>query len=781
MPTRVFQPNFSGGIIGEGMYARTDTSKYASGVKDAVNMLIRAQGGMANRPGFRIASGFDTSTPGNVQWLIPFALTNQSTVLLEFGLGGRVRIISNGEYVIDSSFTAKTVSAVDFASPARLQMASAPDAATYAVGDLVYLDDPNGDLTIGEQVLRVAAISGAFITFDTYDQLPLNMTAGSSLWGSLGAGTVLRKIYSFAHPYAAADVAFIRFAQDNLDMYLAHRGYAPRKLTFTSLTNWSLTTHSFAPAIAAPASLTLTPVPAAAQSLSYAVAALATETLEEGLPITASIANGSLSTGGRTTVSWPAVAGAVLYNVYRQTASGYGYIGTTDALTFSDTNITPDQSIRPKAARNPFGSAGNYPGVVTFIEQRLAFASTDSQPQLIEMSKVAAFTNFTVSYPSQADDGLRFRLRTRELNNIRSMVSGRALFVFSSSAEWVVLGNDTEGVLTPTSIVPRPESYFGSYDMEPLVVGDVAMFIEPDGSTIRDFLLTLNPNAAAQSRELTVLVRELFEGREITSWCHTTAPHRTVWVTLSDGSLLSLAYMSEHEIWGWTRHRLGGQAPFVYQVASAREGVSDRLYAVVGRFDPAANKEVVQTERLELRVDTSVTQAFFVDAGLTYDNDAETASIVSGLLHLRGQEVVALVDGDVVDNLVVNAAGVVNIGVEGNVIHVGLPYDSYLQTLPIDFETEAVGSMQGRFKAVGEVSINLKRSRGVQAGIRLDALNELVEWEPAMVGGPIPLSTKQVNMTVAGDWVRDATIFVVQRYPLPMTVLGIAPDWEPGE
>jgi hypothetical protein len=780
MVSRVFQPNFSGGILGEGMYARTDTSKYASGVKDAVNMVIRTQGGMVNRAGFRIASGFDTSGATSVQWLIPFTLTNQSTAFLELS-DNIARVIFEGKYVINSAFVAKTVTAVDYANPARLQMLSGADAATYAVGELVYLNDPAGDLAIGEQVLKVSAISGALITFQTYDGLTLNMTGGSTLWGTLGAGATLRKVYSFVHPYDEADVAFVRYAQDNLDMYLAHREYAPQKLTFTALDSWAIAPHSFTPATPLPASLTVTPVPAAAQALSYAVAALATDTLEEGLPRIAGIANGSLSTGGRTTLTWPAVAGAVLYNVYRQTPSGYGYIGTTDALTFSDTNITPDQSIRPKAARNPFGSATNYPGVVGFVEQRLALASTDAQPQLVEMSKIAAFTNFSVSYPSQADDGLRFRLRTRDLNNIRSMVSGRALFVFTSSAEWVITGNDTEGVLTPTSIVPRPESYFGSYDIEPLVVGDVAMFVEPDGATIRDFLLTLNPNATNQSRELTVLVKEMFEGREITSWCYTKAPDRTIWVTLSDGSLMSLAYMSEHEIWGWTRHQLGGQSPFVYQVASGREGVNDRLYAVVGRFDVAADKEVVQVERMELRFDNSAFTPFFVDAGLTYSDTEETASALSGLLHLRGQEVVALIDGDVIDGLTVNEAGVVFLGVEGNVVHVGLPYISYLQTLPIDFETEALGSMQGRFKAVGEVSINLKRSRGVQVGINLNALNELVEWEPSMVGGPIPLSTRQVNIAVEGDWVRDATIFVVQPYPLPMTVLGVAPDWEPGE
>jgi hypothetical protein len=780
MPTRVFQPNFSGGILGEGMYARTDTSKYSSGVKDAVNMLIRPQGGMVNRPGFEIASGFDTSGASKVQWLIPFTLTNQSTAMLEFA-PDRARVIFEGAYVLDSSFTAKAVSAVVYANPAKLTMVNGAAAATYAIGDLVYLSDPAGSLVIGEQVLRVKTISGADITFEAFDKNTLDMSAGAVGWGTLGAGATLAKVYSFAHPYAEEDIPFVRFSQDNLDMYLAHRKYPPQKLTFTALTSWAIAPHSFAPAVATPATLTPTPSPAASQSLSYAVAALAAETLEEGLPRITTIGNGSLSTGGKTNLAWSAVAGAALYNVYRQEAGGYGYIGTTDQLAFVDSNITPDQSVRPKTARNPFGSANNYPGVVSFVEQRLALASTNNQPQLIEMSKTAGFTNFAVSYPSQADDGLRFRLRTRELNDVRAMVSGRALFVFTSSAEWVVTGNDNEGVLTPSSIVPRPESYFGSYDIEPLVVGDVAMFVDPSGSTIRDFLLTLNPNAESQSRELTVLVEELFEGREITSWCYTSANDRTVWVTLSDGSLLSLCYMKEHDIWGWTRHVLGGVDPFVYQVASAREGVIDRLYAVVGREDAITEQEVVQVERMALRRDRNAFEPFFVDAGLTFRDDVEAATQLSGLLHLRGQTVVALADGDVVENLQVNEAGIVELGIAANWVHIGLPYSAYLQTLPVDFETEQLGSMQGRFKAVGEVAVNLKRSRGTKAGVRLGDLNELIEWDASMVNGPIPLQSRQVNMTVPGDWVRDATVYVVQDYPLPMTVLGVAPEWEPGE
>lgn len=778
MSTRVFQPNFSGGIIGADAYARTDTTKYAVGVKDAVNMLIRPQGGMQNRPGFQLASGYDTGSGGNNQWNIPFTLSNQTTAILEFSVG-RVHVIYDGAYVLNPAFTARAVTAVSTGAAAVLTMASGTDAAAYAAGELVYLDDPNGDHALGEQVLRVTEVFGATISFTIYDQTAVDTSAGPAVWGTLGAGAVLRKLYYFAHPYQLADVPFVRFAQDNLDMYLAHRGYAPRRLRFTSLASWALTLHSFAPAIAAPTALAAAPDTPAAESRTYRITAIADDTLEESLPAEITISN--YNPASQTSLAWTPPPGAVLFNIYRsQPGGGIGYIGTTNLNVFRDNNIFPDQSSRPPTLRTPFGNTNDNPGVVSFVEQRLAFGSTNNQPQLIEASKTQAFTNFGVSFPSQASDALRFRLRTQELNDIRAMVSGRALFVFTSTAEWVITGNDNEGVLTPTSIVPRPESYFGSYDIEPLVVGDQALFVEPSGSVIRDFLLTLNPNAAAQSRDLTILVRDLFEGFEVTSWCYTQSPDRTVWVTLSNGALLSLCYMAEHDIWGWTRHRIGGVSPHVYQVVAAREGVRDTLYATIGRVGPGG--EAVMVERLAPRIDANPFAAFFVDGGLTYNVPGAPTGEISGLLHLRGQPVIALVDGDVVVDLEVDEAGVVNLrGASGTFIHVGLPYRAFLETLNIDFETEGLGSMQGRYKAVAEVAVSLKLSRGVKAGVRQDALNELVEWEPYMVGGPMPLQTRQVNMTVDGDWMRDATVIVAQDYPLPMTVLGVAPTWEPGE
>lgn len=863
MPSRVFQPNFTGGVIGKDLYARSDTTKYTTGCKQAKNLLIRPQGGLQNRAGFRVASGFDTGTLSNVQWLMPFSITANVGVHLEFA-ENVFRVIYNGAYVLDTSFTAESIVDITTADPCQLEMSSPAAAANYSVGDLCYIDDPAGDHALGEQVVRIAGVSSEFLLVEFFDGAGIDTTTG--LWGSIGAGAVLEKVYSQTHPYALEDVPFIRKAQDNTEMYLTHRDYPVQRLEFLDFDDWTLAPFVFEPSIEPPAAVAAATITGATKAdpvvvtigaghafteyttvylssvggmtqlngnyyvvrnptattfelystggkavdgtsfgtytsggtaetfkirelssesgtvYEYVISALDAETLEESLQSEVLSINSNLNNTD-IVLNWPAVPEAGLYNIYRENKSGFSYIGTTASTVFTDNKITPDSAIQPTQARNPFPQANDYPKLVAFVEQRLALASTYNDPQRTEMSRINAFSNFNVTYPSDQDDAIRFRYKAKELNEVMGFIAGEtALIMFTSSAEWTITGNENEGILTPTSIVPRPRSYWGSYDIEPITVGEVAMFVEPSGDTIRDFRLGFSGSADADpTRDLTILVRDLFDGLELTSWTFTKSPDRMIWVTLSDGSLLSLCYMAEHDVWGWTTHELGGENVFVYQVSSVREGARDVLYAVVGRSDQLA-QHVIMTERLDARRDDNVIHAFYVDAGLTYDNPGVPASSVSGLLHLRGQEVVALIDGSVVEGLTVDETGSVDFGgVSGDLIHVGLPYEAVLETLDIDFEADGLGSMQGRYKAAGEVAILVKDSRGLSAGQSEDRMTQLIEWDTSMVGGPIPLFTKTVNISVDGDWVRNGTVFVKQTYPLPMTVLGVAPEWEIGE
>lgn len=855
--TLIKQGAFNGGIMSSDMYGRDDTEKFQKGLKDAVNVFLRPQGGVSNRAGTLTVTGIDTSGAANDQFLIPFSFNTEQNYVLEF-TDDVFRVIRDGAYVLDTSVTAAAVDGITTADPARIELNDAGDAADFPIGSLVYFLDPAGDHTLNEMVLRVTAVSSEFLTVASSDGETLDTASGD--WGTVGAGATLQKVYEQAHGYDLADVPGIRFAQDADTMFLAHRLYPPANLTRTDHDAWTLEDTAFGTSMPTPLSKTATitgitqanpaVVTAVAHGLvngdgvlisdvggmtqinnkvlivsnvttntfqlsgydtssghstytsggtattpgvqykrgpdvgltamttyEYAVSAISADTSEESIPsATVTVDNDLLFKGSVNTIGIPVVAGASRYNVYRKSAGAFGYLGSTTANSFADENITPDTARGPRVGRDPFADAGDYPGVVTFYEQRVAYGSTINDPQLVEASRIDSITNFDVSFPSLPDDAFRFRLRAQQVNTVRAFIPHDVLAIMTSGAEWEIAAQGDGEYLRPDRRKLAPTSYFGSYDIEPVLLGATALFVETSGNLIRDYKMG---DRSAPPGDLTILARDLFERRFITSWTYARAPHGVLWVALDDGALLSMTYVAEHDVWGWTRHQIAGTDAKVKQVVAIREGLEDSVYMVVSRT--IGGNTVTLTERLAVREDLDVTKAYFVDGGYALTHGTDT-SVITGLMHLRGEQVTVLVDGDVyIDDFTVDETGTLDMGeVEGRQISVGLSYDSLIETLDLNFDIQGTGSTQGTYRSASEVRIGLKNSRGVEVGTDLAKMTEPKEWEVGMVGGPIPLRTETAVLSVDGDWVRSATTFVRQRNPLPMTVTAIIPDWEFG-
>lgn len=773
--TRTLQNAFSGGIMAEGLYARADTEKYQKGLKDGLNVQIRPQGGVFNRAGLELTTGFDTGTNDAAQYLIPFTFSTEQTYQLEFA-EDVFRVIKDGAYILDGAVVPAGVDAVTAANPAEITLSDAGDAVDYPIGALVYFQDPLGTHKLHQQVLKVAAVAGADITFEVYDRTTLDTTAGA--WGAVGAGATISLVYSQSHPYALADMGAVRFAQDADTMYLTHRNYPVHKIGRVAEDDWLSQPVDFGIGItglvvgvAAAAT-----VGTGATDYVYKVSPL-NDIDEEGLPsASATVANDLLILGNKNTVSWTAFVGATRYNVYREDAGGFGYIGTTTGTSFVDQNITPDISRGPIIDRDPFAAAGDYPGIVSFFEQRLLFGSTLNDPQLVEASRVDSIENFSSAYPSLPDDAFRFRVRAKQVNKLLSFIPHEAFTIMTSAAEWELAGQGDGEYLRPDRRRLSPVSYYGSYDIEPVLVGQVALYVEPSGNAVRDYRLG---DRQTPPGDITILCRDLFEGRAIVSWAYAPAPDHVVWVVLDDGSLLSLSYITEHDVWGWTRHVIGGDQTFVRQVSVIKEGSVDTPYFVVQRL---VNGRVVrQVERQRPREDRDVKRCYFVDGGRHVSFDGPVGEI-GGMLHLRGQTVTALIDGDVLAELTVDATGTVDFGAKtGSFVSVGLPYVARIETLGVQLDLRGLGSSEGRYKAVSEVAIRYEKSRGLEAGTTLARMNAMKEWNASLFDSPIPLRTGIEKIGVEGDWVDEATVIVQQVNPLPMTINSIAPETEFGE
>lgn len=587
--------------------------------------------------------------------------------------------------------------------------------------------------------------------------------------------------YEVVTPYAHADVGRIVVIQEADVMYVLHPLYAVRKIARMADDNWSITTVTFAPSIAAPPTPTaIAQVDKSGESGAiprnyfYRVSAVSDATGEESLPSTASSAviNDLSIAGAINRISWSAVSGAARYIVYKEDNGVWGYIGGSTGGTFDDDNIVPDLADAPQTARNPFSGSGNYPSCGSFIEQRLALSGSLNDPQAVFMSQSANYENFGYSIPSKASDAVTFRIKSRQVNEVRSILALRGMMVLTSGAEWIVSGGANSDAIAPSAIKIDNQGYRGCAKVQPIVVGNTVLFAQRSGGVVRDFSYDFSQDGFA-GRDLTILARHLFENREIVSWAYAQAPHSIAWVVLNDGSLVSLTYMREHDVWAWTRHESGPDSDAIFEgVVVIGEGNEDVPYFLVKRTIGGASKRYI--ERLHTRVFGTISDAFFVDCGLTYDGAA--ATVISGLDHLEGQSVVALADGNVVGDLTV-ASGSVTLPNAASKVHVGLPMESALQTMNLDLgQVQGLGTVQGRHKSVSEVTLRVQDTRGVWVGPQEDDLVEYKQRSTEPWNAPIDMYTGDIEITPPWDWSTTGSMWVKQLDPLPMTILAIMPD-----
>lgn len=589
--------------------------------------------------------------------------------------------------------------------------------------------------------------------------------------------------YELVTPYSANDVGDLVFIQEADVMYLTHVSYPVQKLARLGEANWTLTAVTFAPSIARP---TLAPTCTVSGDVSgesgyspqayyYRYSVVDDVTGEESLPSPGgNVVNDLTIAGGKNRIAWPAHPTASRYIVYKEDNGVYGYIGGTTGLFFDDENITPDLADTPQIGRNPFSGAGNYPRCCSFVEQRLAFASTLNDPQAVWLSQSANYENFGFARPAKASDAVTFRIKARQVNEIRALLAMRGLMALSSSAEWVISGGSQSDAISPSAIKIDNQGYRGASKVQPVMVGNTVLFAQARGGIIRDFSYEFASDAYT-GKDLTVMARHFFEGREIVAWAYAQAPYSIAWVVLDNGRLVSLTYMKEHDVWAWTDHESAGAV--FEDVAVVAEGREDVPYFVVRRVVNGVSRRYI--ERLHTRSFDAVEDAFFVDSGLTYEG--APATIISGLDHLEGQGVVALADGNVVRNLTVTG-GAVTLPNPASKAHIGLPMVATLQTLDLDLgQVRGIGTVQGRAKSVAKLTMRVEQTRGIFIGPRDGDRDSkhLVEYRQRSTEAwneAIQLFTGILSMTPTWTWADGGNMWVKQFDPLPMTILAVMPD-----
>jgi len=657
--TSVAQRSFAGGEIAPAAYGRADQAKYATGARKVRNFIVQRFGGVTNRSGTKMVRETVGSTAGKTTRARRFVYNDAQTYLLEWG-DYTLRLIQAGVGVTVSGLAAwsavTTYEQGDLVSLAgvnyyakttslNLTPASNP-AAWYAMpaGGILELPTPyphadvrrlqftqSADVmtifhpTYPIHELRRYGATDWVLTPAAFTPSISRPTGCSSTVGGAGA-------LSFRYRVTAVKPETFEESLAGLE--------TTKNITGATQANPCAIT-SVAHGYSTGDEITLASIGGMTQLNGQTVTITKTGADTYTLDGVNSTAYGAYTAGGTSArtyaridsaatpsasapnvISWTASAGALEYNVYKETNGVYGFIGAAVGTSFKDINYAPSGLTNLATPATVFEAAGKYPQTGAYIQQRFAAAGSGDAPEDIDMSRSGIFNDFSKSSPLQDDDAFGFSINDEEVNEVRHIVNMGKPVVFTSGSIWTLDG-DASGALRWDSINPNLVDRRGSSYLRPVTIGNSLLYVQARGTIIRDLQLDLVQGQ--KGRDLTIYAQHLFDGYTVIAWAYQENPHSVLWVVRSDGKLLALTYVKEHEVWGWSQCETDGT---FLDVETVPEGDEDALYVVVERTIGGTARRFVERFASRRVTDPSI-DAYFVDCGGTYDGRNITATTLT--------------------------------------------------------------------------------------------------------------------------------------------------------
>lgn len=417
------------------------------------------------------------------------------------------------------------------------------------------------------------------------------------------------------------------------------------------------------------------------------------------------------------------------------------------------------------AATAVVGQAGDYPGAVTYYQQRRVFAGSYNHPQYVWMTRPGTEADMHNSLPAQDDDCIAVRASVAETSRIRHVVPLTSLMLLTASSE-IRTTTANDDAITPTSIGFLPQTYYGAAAPQPLLVGRAAVYASQRGGHIRSLGYSYQ-KGGFDTDDLSIRAAHLFENTDIVSMALSKTPNPIVWCVTSDGDLLGCTYLADQNVTAWHKHTTKDGA--FESVTAVAEGDEDIVYAVVRRL---VNGQTVRyIERMHERQFDTLENCFYVDAGAEYRGSYTKK--LSGLDHLEGKTVSVLADGKVLPDAVVKD-GQITITEEARHIIVGLPIDAEIKTLPVVMQDRTGGAGRGAMKNICNVFVRVYQASGILAGPDEDSLREYSPREREPYGSPPNVISREVGVLVPPAWTDGGQIVIRQKYPLPLTVCSLA-------
>ena len=205
-----------------------------------------------------------------------------------------------------------------------------------------------------------------------------------------------------------------------------------------------------------------------------------------------------------------------------------------------------------------YSDTNGYPRACSFHEQRLYFGGSVQAPDYLTASKVGLYFNFDVG-KGLDHESVQMQIASDQINEIRHLVSGRVLEIFTSGAEFFLRPQTGKNITPTTSMIIRQTSFGVQQKGMPRPFDGGTLYIQKNGKNIRDYVFASTTelfdsnNTSLESSHLIVT--------PVDTATATSLPDRTeqfYFIVNGDGTMSVYSSQKEQKIFGWTQWNTDG-------------------------------------------------------------------------------------------------------------------------------------------------------------------------------------------------------------------------------
>lgn len=769
---RYIKTSFAAGELTPAMWGRVDIGKYQIGCETMENVYSEVYGSASNRAGTQL---IDNTRNDNFAVFQEFKFSSEDAYVLVFTDDGFLRFIYNGGIVETSpgSGTPYEIAHPWTTEEALRKLNFAQSA------DVMWIT--SGGTTSIKELRRLGPTNWQLTDFtDTVPNGPNNVTGEGFPAGVIGK---LETAITSGVAISEIKVNKMNSTPPGSGTIIINVGGTDYSFDFNSweetsgVYTFDLKNAPVTPTVTAPVG-TLTNV--ARKFYSYQVTAIVD--FQETKPSTSNNVSGplNLSSSNYVDLSWDSVTDATDYNIYREVAGSYYFIGTVKGTTFRDEGWIYDQGKTPPGDSVLDGALAF---ALALYDQRLCFGGSDDDPNTLWFSEAGIYRSFAQSPIVKSSDAFSRDLDSGQVNAIRHMIPiGGNLLVLTSGGTWLVTSSEAAGLSSDNAIASFQGNISVSQIVDPLVISNDVLVVQDKGSVISPLTYELERDGYV-GNDLSVWAKHLFEGYEIIDWAYQKHPSSIIWMVRNDGIMIGLTYLKEQDVWAFHQHNTGRRfegASEVWDKVISVETIPnitdlrDDLYLCVEReIDGVTRRYIEIMKPRDPRDPSTLTPSlgyhtWFADCAAQYTGTAKTT--ITGLDHLEGRTVkgIGWLNGEKpgdFEKIVSGGQIELDKAVENAIV--GLGFRSRVKTLRLA-TGELFNTLQGEEKNIPEVTIRAQDTTEVSIGQTDDDVVPVTSLN--IDNTDTGVDSGDFVATTPGGYNTDGQIIVELNKPFPMTI-----------